>query len=544
MIGYTSFGRGGCLFMQKSKKWQKRLVLIALAGTIGMTFSGCKNKDRIAVVQKTETTDKTRNFYKVSDLVLIEFNTMYKKCVKVMQLESMENNNAYFKSITDEEIGAVILNFDSEEEKCIVTGRDVNGDFIYDENFRIGTIDHFPVYQFEQFEEMNEENKVSYALIEKVEEELEKNQEEDIVKQENQYAEDLLKYILVIDANKEMILTPTVREISYVLQEKNYELLVYLEKETAEEQVYRSITNPKNSISIKLNEEGKPTKYILQTNETTKEEIELENILGDYKAIVGRFITFEKTLDFETSSFISYNYQKFNKTKDEVTALVCKVEDNYHLRIMEYVGELDNQVLYQAKVFNNAAVWVLGTRDETQETIEYQIVGPMEWKNKEFISMDSFPKSIELSDEEVLKIEADYESKKDINDNFNLIENSNEEWKTYKSLAKINYSVQGTDESFVLMAGLEKVEENRNLYRCITIPEIYLEETFEPDNYMTTYRLIPVEGIQEDFTKTTEVTNVTFKLVGKSIYTLDEILLMEEEAQKELNEELNSGLGR
>ena len=530
--------------MQKSKNWTKKIVLVALAGTIGMSFSGCKNKEGIAIVQETDI--KTNDFYFVPDLVLVEYNAMYKKCVKVMQLEFKENDIAYFKSITDEEIGAVITNFDSEEEKCIVTNLGENGDFVYDENFKIGNVNHHPEQQLQKLGEINENNEVSYSLIEKVEEELEKEQEEDIIDQENKYAEDLLKYRLVLDANEDIILTSEVREISYILEGKNYELLGYLEKETPSEKIYRSITTPENSIVVKTNEEGN-IQYNLQINRNGKgqETIELHDVLGDYPAVVGRCISFPQALDFETSSFISYNYQKFNKTHEEVTALVCKVEDDYHMKIMDYVGEFDNQVLYQAKVFKNAAIWVLGTQNEEKEIVDYQIVGPLEWEGKaEFVSMDIILGAVQLSDDKILKIEKDYESKKRINENFNLVENSNGEWKIYESLAQITYKVKGVDEAFVMMAGLEKVEENKNFYCCITIPEIYLEETFDEDTYTNNYRFIPAEGIKEDFTQTTEVTNVAFMQSGKTVQSFDEIQTMEDIATRQANEELNSGLGR
>lgn len=124
------------------------------------------------------------------------------------------------------------------------------------------------------------------------------------------------------------------------------------------------------------------------------------------------------------------------------------------------------------------------------------------------------------------------------------VENINSEWKTYKALTQVTYKVQGVDKSFVMIAGLEKVEENKNLYCCLTIPEIYLEETYDKDTYTTNYRFVPMEGIKENFTKTTEITSVAFLLGGKEVYSFDEIQEMEKQAQAIVNEELDNGLGR
>ena len=44
--------------MKKTKCWKKRVLLIALAGT--MTFSGCKAKEEIAIEQDAEESDGIR----------------------------------------------------------------------------------------------------------------------------------------------------------------------------------------------------------------------------------------------------------------------------------------------------------------------------------------------------------------------------------------------------------------------------------------------------------------------------------------------------
>lgn len=125
-----------------------------------------------------------------------------------------------------------------------------------------------------------------------------------------------------------------------------------------------------------------------------------------------------------------------------------------------------------------------------------------------------------------------------------LIENINGEWKPYKKIVQISYKVQGLDKTFVIMAGLEKVDENKNLYRCITIPEIYLEETYDKENYIPIYKFISTEGINENFTKTTEIIKVAFKLGGKDKYAFEEIQNMEERATELADEELEEQLGR
>ncbi len=244
---------------------------------------------------------------------------------------------------------------------------------------------------------------------------------------EQEEAENNLSNYTVVDANNDAIETTEIREISYLLEGKYYQILGYLEKETATEKVYRSITTPENSIIIKTNKEGKTIQYILELNGDLqgKQRIELQEILGDLPVIIVKSLSYEQALKFETLSFISYNYQKFRKDHEETTVLVYKIEDNYQMRLMEYVGKLENKILFQSKSSKDN-IWVLGTLNEKKEIVEYQIAGRIEGI-VEFVSMDTLPKNLKLSDMEVERLETEYESKQEINDNFHSIENSVEE---------------------------------------------------------------------------------------------------------------------
>ncbi len=531
----------GKITMKKTKCWKKRVLLIALAGTMTMTFSGCKAKEEIAIEQDAE---ENKEYY-VPNLILIDYNTMEKKCAKVMEFVSKENNTMYLKSITNKDIGAVIQNFGSEEEKCIVTKLDTEGNPIWDKDFYLGIVNHSSYIPSAKQGEINEDNKISYKVILELEEELATEQEKTRIDQENKYAEDLLKYRLVVDANKDIILTEEIREINYSIEGKYYQILGYLEKEQANEKTYRSITTPENSIIVKLDEEGKIISYTLQTNGNSNgnKKIELQNILGDFPAVVGRFISYEQALKFEAENFIDYNYNNFKKNHEEVAALVYKVEDDYQMRFMEYVGELDGKVLFQKKYYKDDLLWLLGAKNNKNEIVDYQVIGGID-ANKEFVSIDTLPQDIKFSDEEIEKLEKEYENKKEINDNFDLIENLDGEWNVYKNLASVTYNVQGFDKNYVMMVGLIKTEGNRNLYRCLTIPEFYLEETYNKETYTTTYKFIPKEGIKENFTRTTEITSVAFSFAGKTIYTYEEIQEMEEAKERLANENLESDLGR
>ncbi len=520
---------------------KKRIVLLGLSGALAMTsLTGCK-KEETALVKEAEKASEINDFYFVPNLVLIEYNSIDKKHAKVMELVSRNNNTIYFKSITDENIGAVITNFDSNDEKCIVTSIDANGNFVYDSHFMIGVVDHYPYRQFQKNGEINEDQKVPYDLIEKVEEKLESKQEDNIIEQNNKYTEDLLKYQLVIDANEDIFITTEIHKIVYSSENRIYSLCAYLEKEKKNEKIYRSITTPETSVIVKLDEKGEPLQYFLQTNGNIKENTELK-VIYDFTNELGRNATYEEALDSEMLSYMSYNYHKFNKNRKEVAALEYKVENENYMRIMECLGELDNKVFYMT-VTTDHTIWAVGTLNENKEITNCQIMSAsLENKKEEVVSMNVIPGLTELSIEEAEKIEEDYESKKTKNSNFHLIENVNGQWDTYNGAVFASYQVKGLEEDFVMIAGLAKIEETRNLYRSVSNPNIYLEEAFSK-SHIPEYRLISIEGKKEEVIETAEVIGVSYIIGLPTVLTFEEAKYTER-LPKEINQEVEDSLGR
>ncbi len=371
----------------KKNMWTKRIALVGLYGLLSSSLlTSCGKKE----LEET---------YPVYNLTLAEYNTMDKKCVKIMKQWERDGSTSYLESITEPNIKSIVTDFDNDEEKCIVYSDGQECEFIK------GEVDH-KVYRYFKKDGSIEDINISKDRILELENTLE-SEKNNTQKQISEYLDDYFEYQQAIDANEEVHITREIGRFKYKIEDRIEEKYVYLDTRSENEKIYRSITQPLESIIVKIDEE-KQEKYYL----STKNEI-LELNVVQYFRDMEHFMTYKGAEQYEKLGYLFNNHSKLKKNADSFYSLFFEVNNERFMRMAKYIGQLDNKKYYQNVSIDDEpySFWVIEDL-EKNATTKYEILAPLYFRNLDasisFVEMNEVPGLTSLTIEEALEIEKEY----------------------------------------------------------------------------------------------------------------------------------------